>query len=1251
LIEQAVVLVRTDAVGNKELTAYVVSNQEITGSELRSYLGSYLPSYMLPVYYVRLDHIPLMANGKADKRALPDPASSDTGSGADYIGPRTATESTLVQLWSALLGLPPERIGIRDNFFELGGHSLKAVRLLSRIQKEFDVRLSLGDLFAHPFIADLSHAVDCSQASIFEPIVAVSKAEGYALSSAQRRLWVLSQFGEGNIAYNQVAAYRLRGDLHITSLEESFNAVIKRHEILRTVFSEDELGEVRQFVRDIDTCNFKISHTDLREEAAVDEGLLNSLMIAESLKAFDLSEGPLLRAGLYQLSSDEWLFTYTMHHIISDGWSMGILIREVLTYYKHHLSGIDLQVLPPLRIQYKDYAGWQLEQLKSDKLQADKAYWLNQFSDELPVLELATDKVRPSVKTYRGGTVRRTLGKDLTVGLNKLCQEQGATLFMGLLSGVNMLLYRYTGQTDIIVGSPTAGRDHGDLEDQIGFYVNTLALRSRFSGSDSYVTLLGRVRELTLGAYDHQSYPFDELVENLGLRRDMSRSPLFDVMIVLQNNEQVQIGDADLSGLEVASYNEDEQQGSKFDLTFTFIERGQEIALNVEYNSDVYSAATAEQLSSHLEQLLSVVLLSPDAEIAVIDYLSTTEREELLHGFNDTAIIYPQDKTVIDLFEEQVLLWPDKTALVYESVSLSYLELNKQANRMGAYLQSRYDLKTDDRIGVLLERSEWMVIAMIGIMKLNCVYVPIDKTIPEVRIKYMILASNLSLLITDDLFIPSAAESHEVPALIQLDEIKHYQGKAVNPGLNIALDDLSFLIFTSGSTGNPKAVQQTHRTLYNLVLWDINRAKLNQQSKHLQFSSFSFDSSLHDVYYALSTGGEIHVVSELLREDIYKLKDYILEKKISTLSMPYAALKVMFSEISSEHFKGHHICEIISTGEQLYINGGLRNFLKNNPSVTIFNFYGPSETHVVTGVSYSYKQSEIPEKASIGKPIDNTYILILDGQMQLVPVGVEGEIYIGGWNLARGYDGKAELTAEKFINDPFDRGKKVYRTGDIGKWDSNGEIEYLMRIDNQVKIRGYRIELGEIESALRGYDAIEEAIVIARLDKNGDNELIAYLVSNATINKIELHNYVGSRLPAYMLPSYYIQLDQIPLTANGKADKRAFPVATVDDLHRMNSYISPRNDIEIKLVEIWSEVLGHEYAVIGVTDNFFNLGGHSLKATSVIGRIHKMFFVRVSLVDFFMYPTVEGLGQIIQANGWVEHSAKNKNSRKNYYEI
>ena len=666
----------------------------------------------------------------------------------------------------------------------------------------------------------------------------IPESSSYALSSAQRRLWVLSQFEQGNVAYNMPGVYIFEGTLDVEALERSFSELISRHEILRTTFKEVEDGEPRQFVAPEEASGFTLTVGDLR--GVEDQELqLRRLVASESSLAFDLSQGPLIRAGVHRLDEAKWLFTYTMHHIISDGWSMNILINEVLSLYNSYVKGGD-NPLPSLPIQYKDYAVWQQSELSGSSLEGHKTYWLDQFSGELPMLELPTDRPRPVVKTYNGGSVNHRIPSVVSQNLMKLCQENGSTLFMGLLSAVNALLYRYTGQDDIIVGSPIAGRDHIDLEDQIGFYVNTLALRSRFDSSRGFREMLEEVREVTLGAFEHQAYPFDELVDELDLKRDISRNALFDVMVVLQNNDSGESEEKVLDGLTVQAYNETKHRTSKFDLSFEFVQIDQEIAMSIEYNTDIYDESSIERMAAHLESLIASAVADPAVSLDRLDYLGESERKQLLEGFNDTAVAYPRDETVISLFEQRVKETPDNIALVFEDISLTYRELNQEANRLSGYLVNHHQVVKEDLVGICLDRSEWMVICILAVLKSGGAYLPIDPDHPRERIEYML-------------------EDSQCTVLLDQDELSRYREASLNfgienPSLVSGPQDLAYVIYTSGSTGKPKGVMVEHGSVINLCFWHNKKFSINPEDRASIYAGVGFDASVWELFPYLIKG-------------------------------------------------------------------------------------------------------------------------------------------------------------------------------------------------------------------------------------------------------------------------------------------------------------------------------------------------------------------------------------------------------------
>ncbi|MVT11414.1 non-ribosomal peptide synthetase [Chitinophaga tropicalis] len=1187
-VTTAAVIARAVGSGEKELVAYVVGGEALQASTLRAYLGSLLPAYMVPGYFVQLEALPLSPNGKLDRKRLPSPEGMGLSGSHEYVAPRSETEKQLVEIWESILG--KQQISIKDNFFELGGHSLKATRLASQIHKSFQVKLSLKELFSATVLEDQALLIGQAAKSRFTAISRAPEQASYPLSSAQRRLWVLSQFEEGSTAYNMPGCFEFSGALDVVALERSFARLIDRHESLRTVFREDEQGEVRQY---IEASGFGIHREDQQGATA---GQLQALVTADVMKAFDLGKGPLLRASLYQVAANRWIFTYVMHHIISDGWSMQVLVSELLDYYRSYTAGREPEV-SPLPLQYKDYAVWQQEQLGAGVLQADKVYWEDRLSGSLPVLALSGDHVRPAVKSYRGGRSRFMLNEELTGQLKQLLQSHDCTLFMGLLAGVQTLLYRYTGQEDLIIGSPVAGRGHADLSAQIGFYVNTLALRTQLNGSDSYEALLGKVRELTLEAYDHQHYPFDELVEGLQLERDLSRSPLFDVMVIMQNNEGAGVL-PELPGVNIRPYMREGQVQSKFDLTFSFVEQGEGLQYEIEYNSDIYELSTIERLGIHLAQLLSAIAAAPAMPLGRLDYLDASEKEQLLSGFNATTHDYPSDKTLVELFEEQVSRTPGNVALVFNGTSFTYRELNERANQLGAYLREQYHIRPDDLVGVQLQRSEEMIIALLGVLKSGGAYVPIDPGYPQERIDYMLEDSGCKTLL-------DAAAMERFTAVAG-----NYSCE--NLPLVNQPTDLVYVIYTSGSTGRPKGVMIENRSVNAFIDWCMEEFRNDNFDIVFAVTSICFDLSVFEIFYTLCTGKKLKLLENALsiRQHL-DTSGHILLNTVPSVVAMLLAEDADLSRVSVLNMAGEPIPG--KTIERL-----------DTDNTVCRNLYGPSED---TTYSTVYKIQH-GNKVLIGKPITNTSIYILDDSEQLLPVGVPGEICISGAGLARGYLHKPGLTAEKFVNDPFHAGERMYKTGDLGRWMPDGNIEFLGRKDNQVKVRGFRIELGEIETVLQGLGDIEAAVVTAVVNSRGEKELAAYFVSQHPQNITGIKSRLGRVLPGYMVPDHYVQLEEMPYTATGKIDRKKLPDPQGLSLHPVVEYIAPATDIQKKLVLIWQEILGKEQ--IGIRDNFFDLGGHSLKVTRLASYLHKAFETRIPLHELFAAPVLEDQARLLE---------------------
>jgi len=1035
------------------------------------------------------------------------------------------------------------------------------------------------------------------------PIPLAAGGPYFPLSSSQKRLWILSQLEDVNLAYNMSEYFFFEGRMDVAAMQLSLRALMERHETLRTVFREDEKGEVWQLILSPGDTGFRLDHRDLRHAQAVDE-VLNEKVWYEFTTPFDLSTGPLWRVGLYQVDDGKWFFSYTMHHIICDGWSMSVLFKELLQYYHAFVEGYNKD-LPPLRIQYKDYAAWQLQQLSGGKAEHDKTWWLARFSGALPVLELPGSKARPAIKTYRGALVRKNIDSSTARAMKALVKGQGCTLFMGLLAAITALLHRYTGLCDIIIGAPIAGREHADLEGQIGFYVNTLALRVQFNDDVSYNDLLGEVRRTTLGAYEHQRYPFDELVEALKLERDMSRNPLFDIGIMVQSVEATAGYQGSFDGLKVSSYTGQQQRHGIFDILFQFLESGDELFLDITFNSDIYEESTIQRLSCHLERLMASMTAHPGEPVRRMDYLSDEEKHQLLVTFNDTATAFPADSTVADLFEEQVRRTPGHTALVFEEVRLTYSELNEKANRLAGYLQGRYGVGPNDLVAVRLPRSEWIIIAILAILKSGGAYVPLDTAYPEEQVNYMLEDSNSKVLID------------EAGLKKFIDEEGQYTSQDRPSKRKVS--DLAYVMYTSGSMGRPKGVMIEHAAIIRLVRSN-GYVELGEDEVLLSTGALSFDATTFEYWGMLLNGGRLILCSQGSLLDTTSLAALIKDQGVTMMWFTAGWLDQL---IDTDIGIFHGLKTVLAGGDKLSLVH-IQALRSRYPELVIINGYGPTEN---TTFSLTYRMGASITHIPIGKPINNSTAYILDRNRQLLPIGAAGEICVGGAGLARGYLNNPALTAEKFIPDPFHADQRLYRTGDLGYWLPDGDIFFLGRLDDQVKVRGYRIELGEIERVLSGFDGIDSAVVIARTGAAGAKELAAYMVGREMIDKSEVRARLGKILPGYMVPAHFIQLGTLPLTVNGKVDRRQLPDPADDDTGSSTSYLAPENDIEMKLVLIWKELLGKDK--IGVLDNFFEVGGNSINIIRLSRLVSEALQREIKVTTLFQYPNIRDLVEAV----------------------
>ncbi|GGG20397.1 hypothetical protein GCM10011344_21320 [Dokdonia pacifica] len=1195
-INQGVVVV-TKVAGEQVLVAYYTSDQELDKQALRLELSTILPDYMVPTYYVAVASIPLTANGKVDKKSLPTIAEADVIRN-EYVAPKTTLEKQIVAIWEEVLGM--DRIGLTDNFFELGGHSLKVTLIVNKIKNELGLSVSIKDVFLNPTITGIT---EVARSSNVISIPRSEEKESYALTSSQRRLWALSQFEQGSIAYNIPAAFQLNGCVDVGLIKEAFDILIDRHESLRTRFMYDaQTEEVRQYIIPSDEVVFEVGEENL-SNIKHQRRMIAGILRKNNRHCFDLSEAPLIKACLIKLAAREYILVLNMHHIISDGWSMEVLSKEFMLVYGSLVSG-DRITLPELSIQYKDYAEWLGSESQEEALLASESYWLGQFEGELPVLELPTFKARPKLKTYNGAGLDYVFSKEVSAGLRTFSERRGASLFMTLMAGVNGLLSRYANTRDIIVGTPIAGRSDQALEHQIGLYLNTLAIRTQFEEGTTFEELLALEKHTLLDAYAHQGYPLDSLVDKLDVRHDTSRSGLFDVVVVLQNQQNLLGGRSiEVEGLDITPYTHEKHSISKFDMSFVFTEIEGQLAVHIDYNTDIYDPVFVEKIGIHLEAFMMKCITNPTYAIEKISYISTEEKSQLLNDFNQTEIAYPKDQTVIDLFVEQVAKTPDATALMFEDVTYTYAALDNASSRLANYVLKYHDLTTEDLVGIKLDNSEWQIIAILAILKAGCAYVPIDTSYPEQRIAYMEEDCKCKLTIDEDTLDDFNNETELSDTL---------------PLVDTKPNHLAYVMYTSGSTGTPKGVMVEHKNIIRLVK-SANFYQLSTQDILLSTGAFSFDATTFEYWGTLLNGGclvvcpkETLLDSEVLSQEIKNRNVNIMWFTAGWLQMLVDTALDLFAPLTT----------VLSGGDKLSPKH-IAILKETYPELTIINGYGPTEN---TTFSITYEIPEVVGDIPIGYPISNSTAYILSDYLEVQPIGVIGEICLGGDGLSRGYLNHPELTAEKFVSDRFRESGILYKTGDLGRWLPDGTIEFMGRKDNQVKLRGYRIELGEIEAALLSYEEIPQAVVVIK-EVNDTKEIVAYMVCESLVDKEQLRASLKTKLPDYMLPSYFVVLDEMPLTSNGKIATKLLPEVTEKDIVR-KKYIAPSTALEIQLVEIWQHILGIE--TIGITDDFFELGGHSLKASKLLSDYQKFCNVKIEMQKIFSHTTIEAHCKLIE---------------------
>lgn len=1052
--------------------------------------------------------------------------------------------------------------------------------------------------------------------SSYAGIPKVATADTYPLSNAQRRLWIIDQMDEkSGSSYNMFGAHLIKGSMDLPALNQAFDTLLDRHEILRTVFTVID-DEPRQKILELSELGFKVEYEDLSKNSAPEKAALQ-MADEEASTSFQLDVGPLIKAKVLKVGEEQHVFLLTIHHIVSDGWSMGILLNDVITCYDSYCKGLE-HSLEPLNIQYRDYATWQIDQLSGDRLEGHQAYWFKKLEKPLPYLEVPHDYAFPKSRNYLGNSIVWKFSKEQTETLRAICQEEHASLFMGVLSLVHIFLYKYTSETDQIIGAPIAGREHVDLEGQIGFYVNTLALRTSIDPSDHFRDLLKKVKQTVLEAYDHQVYPFDVLVEELGLPRRYDKNPLFSTMVRLENTT-TQAGKQNFREKQTAdSINvegfHDAPQVSKFDLTFVFEETADDICLKIEYSKELYESLRMLKMVSHFSQLVHSISANSDQPLSQIDCVTQLEKEQLLEPFNQPGINYPDDKTLLDLFSEQVSQTPENIALTYRDKVLTYQELDVISNQLAHYLIETFQPDSGDLIGILLARSEWQVIAMLAILKSGAAYVPIDKKYPEERRSFMMEDSAAKGCISDRELSDFRKKKESYPTSA--------------PKVKVSPQHGAYVIYTSGTTGAPKGTLVEHQQVVRLFKNDAQLFDFNEKDVWMMYHSYCFDFSVWEMYGALLFGGKLVVVPSITTKDFEDFLQLIVMEKVTVLNQTPSAFYNLMNQAVKDGVLLESLRYVIFGGEALSPTK-LETWMESYPHVKMINMYGITETTV----HVTYKEITLEDvkngASNIGKAIPTTNYVLLDSNGDLVPIGCVGEIYVGGEGLSRGYLNKPELNAEKFIKNPFEAGGRLYKTGDLARMQLDGSLIYFGRIDHQVKIRGFRIELDEIKAALLKHEQIEQAAVVVR-ETNEDSYIVAYYVDKAEIEEGSLRSFLSEIVPEPMIPSFFMKVESMPLTSNGKLDVAALP--SIDEIifNRTKTCIPPENETQQGLLQIWQEILRAKE--ISIVDNFFELGGHSLNATQIISHVHRVFDVKLHLKDIFQNPTIQGLAALIETN-------------------
>ncbi|WP_251257250.1 non-ribosomal peptide synthetase [Bacillus velezensis] len=1178
-----VAVVALEVGGDKSICAYLIptnQEQQLDMSEIKNDLRDKLPEYMLPGFMMQIDALPLTPNGKLDAKALPEP---NALAGQEYMPPRTKTEKVITDIFEEILGISP--VGIEDSFFELGGHSLKATAAINAIEKKTGIRLPVKDIFSSPTPVMLSRKIEAAGEGEYSPIPQAEQREAYPASSTQKRLFILDQMEGNSTAYNMASALEVTGNLDLEKIQQAIDRLIQRHESLRTSFVMTE-GETLQVIADEAFYQVEYEETDSYSDADMEQ----------FVRPFDIGTAPLMRFKVVkERNQNNYILLFDMHHIISDHQTLNILIEDFSRLY----NGEELQ---PLEIQYKDYSEW----MRGRNLESQRNYWKEVFKEEAPVLDLVTDYPRPKIQSYKGAQVSVQLSREQKAGIQNINKQQGTTDYMTLLAVFMIELHKYSRQQDIVVGTPISGRVHQDTETIAGMFVNTLAMRGYPRAEKTFLEFLSEIKELALNAYENQEYPFEELVEEVEVRRDLSRNPLFDVMFTMQNNEEIHLamGEAQVEMLGIPFID------AKFDLDLQATAYEEGYALDLVYCSDLFTETSAQVILEHFKVLLDRVIANPEIKLSELHMVSEVEQQRILTVFNDTHTEYAQHHTAVERFEKHAEQTPDKTVIEYETGVLRYGEVNRKANALAWELIS-LGVQPNDRVAIMASLGAETIIGILGVLKSGASYVPIDPATPKERIEHILNDAAPKVILTREKTMET-----EVPFIsMNLEDLGE---KETNPACAVEKSDIAYVIYTSGTTGKPKGVAVTRGNLDHYLSY-ADQEYQKEACTTVLMTSLSFDLSVTSLFLPLISGGSFLLKGGDAEE---RLRAAFKDNRVTFLKLTPSHLKML--ETYADGVDVANLETLIVGGEEFTTDTAWKTQKLLGESVKIHNEYGPTET-TVGCCDYVYSsEKDKGLSVGIGHPIANMQLYILN-EMELCGVGVPGELCIAGDGVAKGYLNQPELTAEKFIDNPYGEGK-LYRSGDLARWLPNGEMEYLGRIDEQVKIRGYRIELYEIESVLRNQPGISDVAVVA-LEVGGDKSICAYLIptnQEQQLDMSEIKNDLRDKLPEYMLPGFMMQIDALPLTPNGKLDAKALP-----ELNALagQEYMPPRTKTEKVITDIFEEILG--ISPVGIEDSFFELGGDSIKAIKAVSKLREKGY-KLSFAALMYQQTPRKIGENIQ---------------------